>query len=57
MIGFTTQMRPGRATLLLYGILLCSAGLTAYLAGTLFGVPRLLLGNPPALLRINEWIV
>ena len=50
-------MRPGRANLLLYGILLCSAGLISYLVGTLSGVPRLLLGNPAILLRFNEWVV
>lgn len=46
-----------RFPFLLYGVLLCSFGLGAYVFGTMLGVPRLLLGNPTLLLKINEWVV
>src|SRR6185437_4817505 len=46
-----------RSCLLMYGILLACFGLLMYLAGVLLAFPRLILGNDPRLLALNEWIV
>ena len=47
--------RPMR--LLMYGMLLISAGLAMYITGVLLALPRNLVGGGPTLFAINEWIV
>lgn len=52
------QAATGNATLLaLSGGLLILFGITAFICGALFGVLRLLVGNPAFLLEINEIVV
>ncbi len=41
----------------MYGVLLIAFGFTMYLTGVLMALPRHLLGNDPAVLRFNEWVV
>ena len=55
--GATTLARIARVPFLLYGVLLGTVGIAAYVAGVALSVPRLLLGLNGVLLPLNEWVV
>ena len=49
--------RPWRIRPLMLGMLLACIGLSMYLLGVVLALPRNLLGNGPAFLALNEWII
>lgn len=58
MVNLQTNGRSGKATLLaLSGALLILLGVTTFVLGAIFGVFRLLVGNPMLLKEINEAVV